>query len=162
MKSIFVFWISLTLLVTTNIPAQFTYPFFQDTVVIPEGIEPIETVTPINLTGNVRALDVLVGFPDRPHEWPNVPDHPILRRAGTFPNGTLLSDSLDQLNGSLPIDEWFGKGTEYFFDFYSNGQYTATVSFPKDTISGSIYAFTTDSTLDYWLQRNISQVQIFV
>jgi len=155
--SIFLFSVIIAFLMTSNLQAQFDYPFFKDSVEVPAGIEPVETITPINLTGNIKVLYVVVGFPDRPHEWPNIPDHPILRRAGTFPNGTLLSDSLDQLNGQISVDEWFGKAPEYFFNLYSNGQYTATVSFPKDTISGSIYAFTTDSTLDSWLQRHIQQ-----
>jgi hypothetical protein len=153
----FLIYLPFIILITTNLPAQIDYPVFQDSVIVPEGIEPGESIYPINLTGNIRALDIVVGFPDRPHTWPNVPEDLLLRRAGTFPNGTLLSDSLDFLNGQLPVDEWFKKGTEYFFNFYSDGQYTAVVTCPKDTISGLIYAFTTDSTLDYWIQKHIQQ-----
>ncbi|MFC2084497.1 T9SS type A sorting domain-containing protein [Bacteroidota bacterium] len=113
---------------------------------------PIKSVTPI------KVMILAIALPDHPKytdEWPTIKnqtgypniDHPIL---GTFPNGTLLRDSLEN-NGPISVQEWFKPQIELYYETNSDNKFNVELVIPK-TKQGKVYK--TKRSYNDWVESN--------
>lgn len=108
---------------------------------------------------------LIIAVKDHPvfsNEWPIIknpadyPDeaHPLL---GTFPDGTLLREYIDQTPGkSIPIEKWYEPQIEEYFKLNSSGKYTVNVVFPK---ASDGRALTTNTTYSEFVERNLGSTE---
>jgi len=128
---------------------------FNDTLTVAgveDGDQPSSTVpyvSSINLTGHIKAMVIVIGFPDRNHNWPKIYNNEHYPKLGAFPDGTLLSDYINT-HGPLPVDEWYKTAFEYFFQIHSGGKFTAEAIYVKRS-NGEPYL--TDNTFQYWINK---------
>ncbi len=111
---------------------------FNDTLIVDESSASNQSsgtdryVSTINLTGHMKVMVIVIGFPDRNHNWPKIYNNEHYPKLGAFPDGTLLSDYINTY-GPLPVDEWYKPAFEYFFQIHSGGKFTAEAIYVKRT-----------------------------
>ncbi len=114
-------------------------------------------ISSINLTGQIKVMVIVIGFPDRPHSWPTIKNNnSYYPKLGAFPDGQLLSEYIS-LNGPVPVDQWYKPAFEYFFQIHSGGKFTAEAIYVK-RVNGEPYL--TDSTFQYWIDENRSNINV--
>jgi hypothetical protein len=117
----------------------------------------LQAMEPLNLSGELRMLVMVVAFPDRSQEWPVIRnDNPYHPKLGAFPEGILLTDYIRE-HGPVPVEAWYGTALSHFFTVVSGGMYTAQAIYPKKP-DGKPY--TTDHPFQYWIEKNGSDTGV--
>ena len=117
----------------------------------------LPAMEPLNLTGHLQMLVMVVAFPDRVQEWPIIENNnPHYPKLGTFPDGTLLTEYIDK-HGPVTVEAWYGNALSFFFNSTSGGIYTAEAVYPKKA-NGK--PFTTNHPFQYWADQNKSDTAV--
>ena len=110
------------------------------------------TVQTVNITGNISALVVPVGFSDKQETQA----FPVLVNSDAFPvlgvnqNGILLKDLITANGGSLPEDQWWGPAFNHYFTTESGGLYNVSFQFVKKTEGKYGTRYSTSNNFSHW------------
>ncbi len=86
------------------------------------------TVQSVDITGNINALVIPVGFSDKSgtQSLPTLTNNTYFPVLGVDTNGILLSDLITENGGSLPEDQWYKPAFDHYFSAESGGKFNLT------------------------------------
>lgn len=120
-------------------------PYWTDTVIttglnnsLKKGKFTPSSIQPVNITGNINALVVPVGFSDiqATQQFPTLANNTYFPVLGVDTTGTLLSDFINNYasshNGALPPEDlWWEPAFNHYFRTESGGIFNVNFSFVK-------------------------------
>ncbi len=139
-------FINLVLLSSLLFPQGISYYYSPD--YIEENIQEraqLHKLRSVDISGHLKIMIIVAGFPDRDTSWPVIENDPEFPLLGTFPNGTLLRDSL--LHSMVSVEDWYGSGLKHYIEYNSGQRVSVEVIFPKKD-DGTVY--TTQKSFETW------------